>query len=87
MKTIEELIKNRDDFLIKHPELQGIQDRIDKTLEGVTDPIERCKILNELTLQSSRYLVHKIDELFDIVNNTDLDSMILGLREEFKGKE
>ncbi len=87
MKTVEECIKARDDYLIEHPYMQITQDKIDATLALIDNPIERCQIITELMRISSNLMTNEIFELAQLVEKADFPKLLLELAEEFRRKE
>ncbi len=81
-----ELLRRKDEFLKKHPELLPVQEKIDKTLDEVgTNPIERCQVIQHIMVQSAYQLSNAITEVVDIINEANLPRVMVGLLKELEG--
>jgi len=54
MKTLEDAIKERDEFLKEHPELQGLQDEIDEVLSKTPEKMRLDTIGMMMTGKASK---------------------------------
>lgn len=61
---IEALEKEREELLNANPELRAYQAEIDKSLEGISDPLERATVLNQMLIKKmSEELFHAMAAL------------------------
>jgi capsule polysaccharide export protein KpsE/RkpR len=61
---IEALEKEREELLKANPDLKKYQDELDNALAGVTDPLERAAILNQLLVDKlAKELIPAMAEL------------------------
>ena len=63
MATLDELIKQRDEFLEAKPYLKPFQARIDATFQHVTSPTERLFILMRAIGDASQELEQALNDL------------------------
>ena len=68
MKTLEEAIKERDEFLEEHPELKGLQEEIDETL-AKTPGHMRMEVLNTMMFSKANELKEEMQRLQKILED------------------
>ena len=77
------LIRRRDELLKEKPELQEVQDRINATLDEIgNDPIERCRVIQHIMVQSAHNLTNQMKDLLKYT----LDSKVIDKLQEVANK-
>ena len=82
---IAQLEQKKAEYLASHPHMKYIQDKIDATLEEVgSDPVERCRALNLIMLQSMQELSNSMADLENYVRDSKLSEQLEGLASTLK---
>ena len=68
MKTLDDAIKERDEFLEEHPELKGLQKEIDETL-AKTPSHMRMEVISTMMFSKANELKEEMQRLQKILED------------------